>query len=159
MLRSWAMAGSIGALDRGALKPEAVWEVERGLALTGAEVQAASVIRSDWFRVAAELFTRYDALVLPATQVWPFAADARWPADIAGRRMDSYHRWMEVMLPVSLIGLPCICLPCGRGEGGLPHGVQLFGARGADMALLEIAEGWEAARPAEERRPVMPAQA
>ncbi len=159
VLRSWAMAGSIGALDRGALKPEAVWEVERGLALTGAEVQAASVIRSDWFRVAAELFTRYDALVLPATQVWPFAADARWPAEIAGRRMDSYHRWMEVMVPVSLIGLPCICLPGGRGESGLPHGVQLFGARGADMALLEIAEGWEAARPAEERRPVMPARA
>jgi len=155
-LRSWAVAGSIGTLARGALKPEAAEEVERGLALSGAEVQRASVARSDWFRAAAELMTRFDALVLPATQVWPFAAEARWPAEIAGRRMDSYHRWMEVMLPVSLIGLPCICLPCGRGPGGLPHGLQLFGARGADLALLEIAEGWEVARPAAERRPVTP---
>jgi amidase len=132
-LRSWAVAGSLGGLDLAALKPEAQWEVTRGAALSAAET--------------------YDALVLPAAQVWPFPVEERWPAEIAGRAMDTYHRWMEVVVPVSLIGLPCVALPCGTVEG-LPHGLQLFGPRGADMALLEIAEGWEAAR--EEPRVVTP---
>lgn len=154
-LRSWAVAGSLGALDMAALKPEAQWEVERGAVLSAAEVQRASVVRSEWFRAAARLFQTYDALVLPATQVWPFAVDRRWPDEIAGRRMDTYHRWMEVVVPVSLIGLPAVALPCGTVEG-LPHGVQVFGPRGADLALLEIAQGWEAARPAQEKRLVTP---
>ncbi len=144
-LRAWAAAGSLGGLDVAALKPEAQGEVARGQALTGAEVQAASVIRSDWFRVAARLFESYDALVLPATQVWPFPVEWRWPETVGGQAMDTYHRWMEVMVPVSLIGLPCVALPGGTVDG-LPHGVQLFGPRGADRALLEIAAGWEAAR-------------
>jgi amidase len=152
-LRAWAAAGSLAALPRERLKPEAVWEVERGLALSAAAVQRASVIRSDWYRAAAGLFGSFDALVLPATQVWPFPVEWRWPESIGGRAMDSYLRWMEVMVPVSLIGLPAIVLPCGTVEG-LPHGLQVFGPRGADLALLEIAEGWEAARP--EARVVTP---
>lgn len=144
-LRAWAAAGSLGALEFDSLKPEAQGEITRGRALTGAEIQQASVIRSDWFRTAARLFQTYDALVLPATQVWPFPVEWRWPQEIGGRTMDTYHRWMEVMVPVSLIGLPCVALPGGT-VNGLPHGVQLFGPRGADRALLEIAEGWEAAR-------------
>jgi amidase len=152
-LRSWAVAGSLGPLDFAALKPEAQWEVERGRALTGAAIQAASVIRSEWFRRAARLFERFDALVLPATQVWPFPVEWRWPEVIGGQTMDTYHRWMEVVVPVSLIGLPCVALPGGTVDG-LPHGVQLFGPRGADRALLEIAAGWEAAR--DEPRVVTP---
>lgn len=144
-LRAWAAAGSLGGLDVAALKPEAQGEVARGQALSAAHVQAASVIRSDWYRTAARLFQTYDALVLPATQVWPFPVEWRWPREIGGRVMDSYHRWMEVMVPVSLAGLPCVALPGGT-VNGLPHGVQLFGPRGADRALLEIAQGWEAAR-------------
>jgi amidase len=155
-LRSWAVAASLGPLNRTALKPEAVWEVERGHALTGAQIQAASAIRSDWFRTAARLFQTYDALVLPAAQVRPFPVDWRWPAAIGTRTMDTYHRWMEIVVPVSLIGLPCVALPCGPGAGGLPHGLQVFGPRGADAALLDIAAGWEEARPPADTRPVTP---
>jgi amidase len=154
-LRSWAVAGSLGVLDVAALKPEAQWEVLRGKALSAADVQRESLVRSEWFRTAVRLFATYDALVLPAAQVRPFPVDWRWPEEIAGRRMDSYHRWMEVVVPVSLIGLPCVALPCGL-EAGLPHGIQVFGPRGADLALLEIAEGWEAARPVAEKLPVTP---
>jgi len=154
-LRSWAVDGSLGALDMEALKPEARWEVARGMALSAAEVQRAGVVRSEWFRAAARLFETHDALVLPAAQVWPFPVEWRWPEEIAGQRMDTYHRWMEVVVPVSLIGLPCVALPAGT-ERGLPHGLQLFGPRGADLALLEIAEGWEEARPPAEKGLVTP---
>ncbi len=157
-LRAWAMAGAHGTLlddpsRRDRLKPELVWEIETGRALSNTAILQASAARSDWFRAAARLFRDFDALVLPSAQVWPFPAEWHWPQDIAGRSMETYHRWMEVVVPVSLIGLPAVNLPAGFGENGLPAGIQLFGPRGADLALLKMAHAyheatdWPGARP------------
>ncbi len=46
----------------------------------------------------------------------------------------------------TLLGVPCITLPWGRGTAGLPLGVQLVGAFGADRALLSRARWVDAAR-------------
>jgi amidase len=117
------------------------------------QVHAASVIRSDWFARAAELFDTYDALALPTAQVWPFAMDLTWPREVAGQAMDTYHRWMEVMIPASLTGLPAVAVPAGFGAQGLPMGLQLIGRRGADADLLELAQGYHAATGWPARRP------
>jgi amidase len=37
----------------------------------------------------------------------------------------------------SLLGLPCLSLPSGKGASGLPLGIQMVGAFNADTALLE----------------------
>ncbi|MGR3795294.1 amidase [Vannielia sp. SX4] len=149
-LRSWAVAGKQGALlddpaSDGKLKPALIWEIEQGRGLSAAEVQAASAIRSEWFRAAARMFARYDAVILPSTQMWPFPAEWDYPREVAGVAADTYHRWMECVVPASLIGLPVVNLPAGFGEAGLPAGVQLMGPRGADAALLALAEGYHAA--------------
>ncbi|MCX7646731.1 MAG: amidase [Rhodobacteraceae bacterium] len=144
-LRSWAVATRLAALHadpakRARLKPEAVWEIERGLALSAMQVHEASVVRSRWYARLAALFEAFDALALPAAQVWPFPAEWRWPAAVAGRETDTYHRWMEVAVPVSLAGLPCLALPAGFGAEGLPTGLQLFGPRGADRRMLQLGQ-------------------
>ena len=71
---SWAVAAGLQPLQgkSEALKDSAQWELERGLTLSAMQVHEASVTRSEWFRRATELFQNYDALVLPAAQVWPF---------------------------------------------------------------------------------------
>ena len=104
---------------RAQLKPETVWEIEQGQGLTAAAVYEASVIRSTWYAHAARLFDTYDALALPTAQVWPFPVEWRWPEAINGRVMDTYHRWMEVVIPVSLIGLPALSVPVGFGGIGV----------------------------------------
>jgi len=145
-LRSWAVSQGLGpiyATDPDALKPEAVWEIERGLALSAAQINAASAIRSDWMRCAAELFFGYDALVLPTAQVWPFPVEWDWPKSIAGKRMDTYHRWMEIVIPAGLIGLPAVAVPCAPGPTGLPIGLQLIGAARDDVGMLQLAQGWD----------------
>ncbi|MBM7067511.1 amidase [Actibacterium sp. 188UL27-1] len=144
-LRAFSVAAKLEPLyadpiKRAQLKPEAIWEVERGLALSAMDLQRASLDRSDWFRTAMTLFGQFDFLALPTAQVWPFPADWHWPKSIDGTEMNTYHRWMEVVIPVSLIGLPCIAVPAGFGPAGLPMGVQLFGPPGSDVALLQLAQ-------------------
>jgi amidase len=146
-LRSWQVStGLAEPLANGSpLKDSAVWETERGLAMSAMDVHRASVIRSDWFRTAFELFQSYDALVLPSAQVWPFDVNIPYPTQIAGREMDTYHRWMQVVIPVSLIGLPALAVPAGFGAQGLPMGVQIFGPRGSDAKLLALGAAYHKA--------------
>ena len=149
-LRSWALLPGLAPLmedqqTRGQLKPEALWEAECGLALSGADIQRLSEIRSDWFSTAATLFERYDALVLPTAQVWPFAHDIAWPRAIAGQPMDTYHRWMEVVIPASLLGLPALAVPAGFGDAGLPMEMQLIGRYGDDGGILALAGAYHQA--------------
>ncbi len=156
-LRSWSVAAGLQPLTdrRAMLKDSAQWELSRGLAMTAMDVHHASVTRSDWFRRAADLFSEYDALILPAAQVWPFEVEIPYPTDIADRTMDTYHRWMQVVTPVSLLGLPCLSVPAGFGAQGLPMGVQVFGPPGADARLLSIGAAYHAATQWPQTRPAM----
>ncbi|MFN6925752.1 MAG: amidase [Tabrizicola sp.] len=163
-LRAMLNAGGKRALAedparRALTKPETIWEIEQGLGLTAQEVYEASLIRSRWHAHAARLFARWDVLVLPSAQVWPFPADWRWPEAIAGRRMDTYHRWMEVVVPASLIGLPALSVPVGFGPQGLPMGMQIIGRAGDDMGVLAIGQAWHRATEWPQQRPPLVAGA
>ncbi|GEO84260.1 MULTISPECIES: amidase [Alphaproteobacteria] len=146
LLRSWSIAGDLGSLlqqPHDLLKPELRWEIERGLAATAEAVQKASEIRSDWFRCRAEM--EVDILALPSAQMFPFDARLSWPDAIGGTTMDTYHRWMEVVVPASLIGLPALCVPAGFGDAGTPMGLQLIGRRGRDADVLALGREYESA--------------
>ena len=146
--RQFLVQGSLGKLyadpaRRAQLKPEAIWEVESGLNLSAADVYQASVDRSDWYRALAKLFERYDYLLLPSAQMFPFDANVHWPRVIAGRDMDTYHRWMEVVIGATLAGLPAMNVPVGFGSARLPMGMQIIGPARADFAVLQLAHAHE----------------
>jgi len=130
---------------RGLLKPEAVWEVENALGLTATTIQAASVARSDWYRAVLRLFETFDFLALPSAQVFPFDVETHWPGEIAGRSMDSYHRWMEVTALATMAGCPAVSLPAGFDSRGRPMGFQLIGRPRCDIEVLRAAAAYEAA--------------
>jgi len=138
---------------RALMKPESLWEIDQGMTLSAEAFYEASKLRSAWYKRAARTFERFDALALPSAQVWPFPVDWRWPEEIAGRKMDTYHRWMEVVVPVSLAGLPCLGLPAGFSASGLPMGMQLFGPTGSDAAILAMGDAYHAATDWPNRRP------
>ena len=131
---------------REALKPEALWEYQQGMGLSFMDFMAASEVRTAFYSHLLGLFERFDVLALPATQMWPFPVGQRWPKVIAGRTMDTYHRWMEVTLYATFAGLPAISLPAGfHANGRWPAGLQLIGKPQGDAALLAVAAGYEAA--------------
>lgn len=149
-LRSFTVAGNHAGLyadpaTRPLLKPEAVWEIARGLALSGPQVFEAARVRSAWYQALRQLFERYDYLVLPSTQVFPFDAALHWPASIAGRAMDSYHRWMQAVVPATMAGLPALSAPAGFGATGLPAGIQILGPAQADWAVLQLGHAYDQA--------------
>ena len=128
---------------RAELKPEVVWEIENGLRLRALDVALAEADRIEWYDAALRFLDTYDFVVAPSTQVFPFPVTEHWPAEIDGRPMDSYHRWMETVGPWSLTGMPALGMPAGFDDRGLPAGVQLIGRPGADARVLRLAKAYE----------------
>ncbi|MBI5719685.1 MAG: amidase [Burkholderiales bacterium] len=142
---------------RARIKPEALWEHDQAQSLDFATFMRAAQVRSSFHtHLVTNLFERFDLLALPAAQVWPFDLQWDWPRTVAGRTMDTYHRWMEVTLYATFAGLPAISVPAGfhPEHGKWPMGLQLIGRPLADAALVRAAAGYEGLIGAElQRRP------
>jgi len=158
-LRHWAIGTQRELYDRPEtrklLKPEVVWEIKGSFGMPAQRVAQAGLARADWYRALLKLFESYDVLALPSAQVFPFPAAIHWPAAIAGRKMDTYHRWMEIVIGGTLSGLPVVDLPAGFDSKGRPVGLQFIGRMGEDQALLEFAMAYEQHTDHLSRRPVL----
>jgi amidase len=157
--RHWSMSGDKELYDdpdtRKLLKPEYVWEIEGSFDMPATRVAAAGVDRSDWYRALQSLFESYDILALPSAQVFPFPKEIHWPKKVNGKAMDTYHRWMEVVIGGTLSGLPVVNLPAGFDARGRPMGMQFIGRMGQDQKVLEFAMAYEDATSFLDQRPTM----
>ncbi|MGD8324375.1 MAG: amidase [Gammaproteobacteria bacterium] len=146
-LRHWSHAGRQAMLEdsfqRQQLKPEMIFEIQGSLALSASAINRASIARAEWYHALHALFDRFDLLALPTAQVFPFSAELHWPDEINGRAMDTYHRWMEVVIGGTLAGVPVLNVPVGFDDRGRPMGMQLIGPMGADQAVLEFGLSYE----------------
>ncbi len=149
-LRHWAIAGERAELyrdpaKRARMKPEMQWEIEGGLKLTAAAVYEAALARSEFYRALLRLFESCDFLLLPSAQAFPFDVTLPWPRSVNGKPMDTYHRWMEVVVLASLSGCPAISVPVGFGPAGLPMGMQIIGRPRSDRSVLQLAHSYDQA--------------
>jgi amidase len=63
---------------------------------------------------------------------------------------------MEVVIYATFAGLPCISVPVGFDERGLPMGMQLIGKPRGDFELLQLAHAYEqVAQEVLKRRPLV----
>ena len=157
-LRQLLVGGKLGGLyadphKRGLLKPEAIWEIEQSQALTAAQLYQASANRTALYHALRQLFERYDYLVAPTAQVFPFDATQAWPRQVGAVAMDTYHRWMEIVTPFTLAGLPVVSMPVGFNSGGLPMGMQIVGPAHADLQVLALARAFESLTQWTDRNP------
>jgi amidase len=149
-LRAWLEGGALlpyyqDPLKRALLKPEAIFEIETALNLSACDITAASVIRTEWYQVVRRFFERYDFLILPTAQVFPFAADLHWPEQIGDKRMATYHEWMKGTLLVTMSGCPSLAVPAGFNAQALPIGIQIIGRNRGELDCLSLAHAYEAA--------------
>ncbi len=161
-LRHWTRHGMrelyADERTRAQLKPEAIWEIEGAFGTSAEQIYDAGIARADWYRAVHALLEDYDVLVLPTAQVFPFDKNVHWPTSINGRSMDTYHRWMEVVIGGSLAGVPVVNVPAGVDEAQRPMGLQLMGRFGEDKRVLEIAFAYELATNFASLKPTLLAQ-
>jgi amidase len=128
---------------RDVVKPEVIWNVEAGLRVTPDEYAAALAARGALFHRTVAFFDHYDVLACPAAIVSPFPVEQRWPDAVAGTRLEHYTDWLLVCSAITLTSAPALSVPCGFTTDGLPVGLQLVAAPGAEHHLLSVAAWWE----------------
>ncbi len=161
-LRAWQVGAGLlphyaNPATRPLLKREAVFEVERGLGVSAFDIAHAGQIRAAWYQAMRSFFLRYDFLILPTAQIFPFDANLDWPREITGRTMETYHEWMKITVPGTMTGGPVLAAPAGFGRDGLPIGIQIIGPNHADLACLQLADAYDRATLWPDRQPPGPA--
>ncbi|MFE6133997.1 amidase family protein, partial [Streptomyces sp. NPDC056437] len=125
-------------LDRSPLElldPRDAWQSVRG-----GRPAAAAGVRADTDHRLDALFARTDLLLTPATPNRPHGHDG--PGDTYSTALT----WA-----FNLSGHPAASVPAGFTDDGCPVGLQLVAARGADVALVEMAVAAEERLPAVRR--------
>ena len=131
--------GGLVPEHRDRINPDIVWNIEKGLNLTGKEIIAACGARNALFHRVARFFDVFDLIVCPTVAVPPFPVEQRFPTEIAGEKLESYIDWMYLTFVITLTGCPAISIPCGVTKDGLPVGLQLVGRPHGDAELLGYA--------------------
>jgi amidase len=156
--KAWIALGPVLKRHRDQMKPEAIWEIERGAALTSSDVARAMVRHGELLARVREFQERFDFLVCTTSQVPPFDATLDWPREIAGVPMQTYVDWMKSAYWISATMCPAISMPAGFTDQGLPVGVQIVGAYRHDFDVLKMARAFERATNFADRRPAIALQ-
>ncbi len=149
-LRAWHTAGPLMAYyrdpDRRALlKPEALFEIESAMKLSALDITTASAVRAQWYEATRQFFEKYDYLVVPTAQLFPFDAEIHWPREVAGTRMEIYYEWQKGVIPITMAGHPALAVPAGFNAAGLPMGLQIAGPNQSELACLQLAHAYDLA--------------
>jgi aspartyl-tRNA(Asn)/glutamyl-tRNA(Gln) amidotransferase subunit A len=112
-----------------------------GASQSALELALAHHRRSAFGEAMDRQLARLDFLVSPATSIPAFAAGEEFPAGASGRW---WTEWAGFSYPINLSQQPAASIPCGLTGDGLPIGLQIVGARGADGRVLGFARAVEA---------------
>jgi len=157
-LRMWMSHNRLGFLVenyRDQMKPEAIWEVEQGGRLSGADIARAMARHAELIERMRRFLERYEFFVCAVNQVPPFDVTIDWPKAIEGVAMEHYLAWMRSAYWITTTFCPAISVPAGFTPEGLPVGIQIVGRYRDDLGVLQMAHAFEQATRHGERRPAV----
>jgi amidase len=138
------------------IKPDIIWNTERGLKQTPSQIAAAERERAALFGRTAEFFATYDLLVLPGASTPAFDVNLRMPAAIDGRKLETYLGASLITAATTMMGLPSLAVPCGFDQYGRPVGLQLVGRHRGEAELLQAGALFEQAMDLSRLLPIDP---
>jgi amidase len=149
----WHMLGPLLDQHRHEMKPEAVWQIELGKSLSGADVANAMARHGELMQRMHVFQEKYEFLLCTVNQVPPFDASLHWPREIDGVKMENYLSWMKSAYWISATFCPAISVPAGFTSDDLPVGIQIVGRYRDDRGVLQLAHAFERATGFGRRRP------
>jgi amidase len=128
---------------RDQIKPDIIWNTERGLQQTPGQLAWAERERAALFRRFATFFQRYDVLVTPgaATPAWDVRLRAREIID--GVKLDNYIAGSALTSAITLTSCPAVSVPCGFDRFGRPVGLQIVAPARNEARALQAAAVFE----------------
>lgn len=121
------------------LKPEVVWNIEKGLSLNTGQLRGAVRTQGQIINRAAQFMRYVDLLICPATSVTGVDAQLRYPGSDEGLPVAEYYRWLAIAYAVTVTALPVLTLPVSMTPSGLPFAVQLIGKPRGESQLFQYA--------------------
>jgi len=121
---------------RDKLKPEVIWNIEKGLKLTADDIIRAEIQRATLIKRAFAFFETYDLLLCPATIVPAFPVEQRYLESCNGVVFDNYVGWLAIVYAITLVGSPSISIPAGFTTSGLPVGLQVVARPRAEARMF-----------------------
>jgi aspartyl-tRNA(Asn)/glutamyl-tRNA(Gln) amidotransferase subunit A len=105
----------------------------------------AQLERARLHNVFARFHEKFDLLLTPTLPLPAFEVDDLVPR--SGEWGTAWSDWSPFSYPFNLTTQPAASVPCGLTQAGLPIGLQIVGAIGADALVLRASRAFEAAVP------------
>jgi aspartyl-tRNA(Asn)/glutamyl-tRNA(Gln) amidotransferase subunit A len=143
-----AMQYQLAALSEGwrdQADPLLVAELVRSATLSATAHIRAQLERTRLHNVFVRFHERFDLLLTPALPLPAFEVGDLVPR--SGEWGTAWCDWAPFSYPFNLTTQPAASVPCGLTGAGLPIGLQIVGAVGADALVLRAARACEAAMP------------
>jgi len=121
-----------------------VANVELSRQLSLADVGRAYARQAELYRNFEAFFRDIDILICPAASVVPFPVTDVYVAEVDGRRMETYIRWVAITYAITLSSHPVTVIPAGLGPTSMPFGLQIVGRSRDDIGTLAAAAAIEA---------------
>src|SRR5439155_16647686 len=96
-------------------------------------------------RALSQIFYLFNQLLTPTMPLPAFDAGHVLPPP--GESGEAWTDWSPFSYPFNLTQQPAASIPCGLTREGLPMGLQIVGAIGADALVLRASRAFEEARP------------
>lgn len=144
---------------RDLLKPEMIWNIEKGMNQSVADVGAAEETRGQIYQRVVDWFEDYDLLACPTAIVPPFDVDNRYVERVGDHEFDNYVDWLYIVSAITLTSCPVISIPAGFTASGLPVGIQLVARPRGEAELLAFAAYLEGALSIVPPTPILPRSA
>jgi amidase len=125
---------------RDLIKPDIIWNTEKGLAQTPSRIAWAERERAAFFRRFAAMFQQYDVFVSPSAATPAFDVNLRFPEYVDGKKLTNYMGASTLNAAVTMTSCPAVAVPCGFDRFGRPVGLQITAPiRGEARALAAAA--------------------
>ncbi len=118
------------------LKPEIVWNIEKGMQLTAEDIGRAQRTQAKIFNSMIRFFDEFDLLICPCAIVPPFDSELRFVESLGEHTFDTYYEWIAITFALTLTGCPVLAVPAGFTHDGLPVGLQIVGPPRDEGPLL-----------------------
>ena len=120
---------------RDKLKPDIIWNTERGLEADAADIAWAERERAAFYRRMVEFFRTYDLLVTPSAPTPAFDVNLRAPRPSTARSSTTTWPARRSTAVITITACPAMAVPCGFDQYGRPVGLQLVGKPRGEAAL------------------------